>query len=294
MSAPETSLGPVEETTLVAVGHDLQAALGRYLRSTVGEWRLMLAELEQQYEKARWKPADEREHLQGMLSFTRSTINHLERLLVQSPPASERVSAADVTWYDLSATWTRDEADGQALWARIKHIAAQEQRTGRTGASAIASQEDRPRTRAEYLVVWDELADGLRPTNGTERLLIDGLTQAILMQRHWLQVMVRTEALDAIRHSRHPRETTEPPRLSEAAAVDRAMAMQERFSRMFIRLLTAYNDQRRLFSTLVVSGGQVNIAADGGQQLVATRSIRSATPRRIRAKRRPPRHAPPA
>ena len=58
--------------------------------------------------------------------------------------------------------------------------------------------------------------------------------------------------------------------------------MADRFHRTFLRTLKAYRDQRRLFGTLVVAGGQVNIAGEGGQQLVATRTIRSAPAHRPR------------
>jgi hypothetical protein len=60
--------------------------------------------------------------------------------------------------------------------------------------------------------------------------------------------------------------------------------MADRFARQFLRLQKAYRDQRRLFGTLVVAAGQVNIAGEGGQQVVATRTIRAAPASRTRAR----------
>ncbi len=107
------------------------------------------------------------------------------------------------------------------------------------------------------------------------------------MHRRWLQRMAQTDSLDAIRLERDVRTLGEyhPPRLTDVETVDRAAAMAERFMKSFLRLLKAYRDQRRLFDTLVVAGGQVNIAADGGQQVVATRTIRSSPASRPRANR---------
>ena len=120
--------------------------------------------------------------------------------------------------------------------------------------------------RAEYLAVWLALADGLRPANGVERLLIDGMAQALMMQRHWLTRMVQTESLDTIRRGRDRRDGYEPPRLSEAEAVDRAVAMQDRFQRQFLRLMKCFRDGRRLLGAVVVAaGGQLNV---GEQQVV--------------------------
>ena len=131
---------------------------------------------------------------------------------------------------------------------------------GKAGAFAIEGYDERPMARAEYLAVWLALADGLRPANGAERLLIDGMAQALIMQRHWLKRMVQTESLDTMRRDQPARDGYEPPRLSEAEAVDRAVAMQDRFQRQFLRLMKCYRDGRRLIGSMTVLGGQVNVA----------------------------------
>jgi hypothetical protein len=43
------------DTALAEIGGDLQAALARYMTSTVGEWRTLLADLEGRYDVARWR-----------------------------------------------------------------------------------------------------------------------------------------------------------------------------------------------------------------------------------------------
>jgi hypothetical protein len=287
MSVPRPVNEESGDRAVAEVGGDLQVALARYMGSTLGEWRTVLADLEQRYDAARWKPEDERGQIKGMLEYTRCAVTALERLATDGLPKQDHLTPADFSWLDISDEWRHDAAAGIALWDRIKQTARDELREGRTGANAIESYNERPMLRAEYLAVWMALADGLRPTNGAERLLIDGMAQSLMMQRHWLQRMVQTEARDTIRRGRGSHDGYEPPRLSEAEAVDRAVAMQDRFQRQFLRLMKCYRDQRRLFSTLVIAdGAQVNIAANGGQQLVATRTIGAAPRLRARPVRR--------
>jgi hypothetical protein len=178
------------------------------------------------------------------------------------------MTPADFSWTDVSAAWNHDESAGRALWERIKQTACDELREGKAGAFAIEGYDERPMARAEYLAVWLALGDGLRPANGAERLLIDGMTQALMMQRRWLNRMVKTESLHAMRQERavRGRNDYEPPRLSEAEEIDRAMVMQDRFQRQFLRLMKCYRDGRRLLSAVVVAaGGQLNV---GEQQVV--------------------------
>lgn len=265
MSLPQTVEEKPGDTALAEIGGDLQAALARYVSSTLGEWRPLLADLEQRYQAARWKSEDEREPIKGMLEYTRLAVTAFERLATEGPPNQDHLTPADFSWHDVAATWQHDEAAGRALWERIKQTARNELREGKAGAHAIEGYQERPMARAEYIAVWLALADGLRPANGAERLLIDGMAQALMMQRHWLKRMVQTESLDTIRRGR--RDEYEPPRLSEAEAVDRAVAMQDRFLRQFLRLMKCYRDGRKLIGSVTVLGGQLNVAE---QQVVTT------------------------
>ena len=57
-----------------------------------------------------------------------------------------------------------------------------------------------------------------------------------------------------------------PPRLTQAEAIHEAAMMADRFERAFLRLIREFRNQRRMFASLVVAGGQVNIT--GGPQQV--------------------------
>ena len=257
---------PGDESALAEIGGDLQAALARYMTGTLGEWRALLADVEKRYEAASWRSGEgERENIAGLLEYTRFAVNAFERMATEGPPPHDHLTPSDLSWHDVTAEWRHDEAAGRAMWERIKQTARDELREGKAGAFAIEGYQERPMRRAEYLAVWLALADGLRPANGAERLLIDGMAQALMMQRHWLERMAQTEARDDIRRGTR-RDGYEPPRLSEAEAVDRAVAMQDRFQRQFLRLMKCYRDGRRLGVYLNVTGGQINVAH---QQIVA-------------------------
>jgi hypothetical protein len=106
-------------------------------------------------------------------------------------------------------------------------------------------------------------------------------------QRHYPHKHVVTASLDARRVERgaDTMQSWQPPRLTDVQAIDRVAMTADRFMRQFLRLMKAYRDQRRLFATLVV--GQMNIAGEGGQQVIATRAVRATPARRPRPMRRP-------
>ncbi len=260
---------PADDAALAEVGGDLQAALADYMSFTVAQWRLVLADVSKQYEAARWKPEGERERVKELLDFTRDTVNALERLGTDDRSSIDHLTPADLSWHDVMAVWRRDEESGRALWETIKQTARDELNVGKAGSMAVEGYHERPMRRAEYLAVWVALADGLRPASGAERLLIDGMAQALIMHRHWLHRMVQLDSIDESRLQRaeRGRDRYELPRLSEAEAVDRAALMADRFQRQFLRLMKCYRDGRRLIASMTVLGGQVNLATDGGQQI---------------------------
>lgn len=259
---------------LAEFGRDMEAGLAGYMDGTVREWRELLAALQTRYDRAAWKPEGERQQIAGLLDFTRWSLDAFERMGREGPPPQEHLTPADFAWHDVAARLRQDEADGLALIGRIKAAAREELAAARPAAVAVEGRDPRPMDRAEFMAVREALADGLRPANGAEWLLIDAMTQALVLHRRWLGRMTLTDSLEAVRFDRNARlrGEYEPPRLSDVESVDRAALLADRFQRQFLRLLKAYRDQRRVFGTIVVAGGQVNIAADGGKQVVANRA----------------------
>ena len=242
------------------VGRDLRRALARFMDHAVRAWRAKLADVEKK--QAGYVPPGERDELAGLRELTRYAVDAFERIGRDGAGRIEHLAPDELGWHDLSAEWARDEAAGGALWERVRRAAREELAVGTTGAEVVEGYHARPFERAAYLAVRDALADGLRPGNGAERLLVDGMAEAWTMRLLWLDKHAKTESLDAARVGRDIRERGEwqPPRLGEAEAVDRAAQMADRFERQFLRLLRAYRDQRRLLGPVIVTGGgQLNL-----------------------------------
>lgn len=77
-----------------------------------------------------------------------------------------------------------------------------------------------------------------------------------------LQEHVRTSPAARKRHGLDYRHL--PSRLTQAEAIQKAATMADRFERAFLRLVREFRNHRRMFSSLIVAGGQVNVA-DGPQ-----------------------------
>ncbi len=58
-----------------------------------------------------------------------------------------------------------------------------------------------------------------------------------------------------------------PPYVHEQAAIEHAVQMADRFNRIYMRTLRQLRDLRRYAPVTINNPNQVNIAADGGQQV---------------------------
>ncbi len=52
-----------------------------------------------------------------------------------------------------------------------------------------------------------------------------------------------------------------PSRLSQAEGIQEAVLMGKRYERAFLRMVREFRNQRRMFASFVVVGGQVNSVA---------------------------------
>jgi hypothetical protein len=62
------------------------------------------------------------------------------------------------------------------------------------------------------------------------------------------------------------------PRQTGAETIEQAVPLADRYQRSFLRLVEVIQDNRRLFASLVVAGGQVNI---GEQKITIEQPIRA-------------------
>ena len=183
-----------------------------------------------------------------------------------------------VGWSALANLLEHDAERGQALWQWLKEEAHKELTAGiRTSRSLERPGTSRPYERAQFIAALQGLRQALRPHDPLEELLLQQMASAYDLHLRWQTILVQRMETEAWQGERDKRRALEnmspaqreryaavegwlPPRSSEAAAIEQAMMLADRYQRAFLRLMKAFRDNRRLFSTLVVEGGQVNIA----------------------------------
>jgi hypothetical protein len=194
------------------------------------------------------------------------------------------------SWWEIERALEDDPARGQALWQRVKDEARRELRTGvRPAVSLERRISGTPFERAQYLAIVESLVKALQPNNGLEALLVQQMASAYEQHLRWQTLASNRieeetwhgerdmrRALDRMspreREQHQDREGWLPARLTDSEAIEQAVMIADRYQRSFLRLVKAFRDNRRLFTSLVVAGGQVNI---GEQQVNVAGNVHS-------------------
>lgn len=137
---------------------------------------------------------------------------------------------------------------------------------------------------ARYLGVRESFIDDWNPGGGIEVALIDMMTQSYFQWQYWLEQTVRrSETRERETHPDYARFLSERerkfkangwtdgywnrPYVTEQQAIEHSVQMADRFNRIFMRTLRQLRDLRRYSPVTINNPNQVNIAADGGQQV---------------------------
>jgi hypothetical protein len=172
-----------------------------------------------------------------------------------------------LTWFDLYSAEQADPQKSLARWEEVKAAAREELRNGHRAGRTVETTNGGCWERAQFLALRAELEEEWRPRGALERQLIDQLAQHRTLMERWQTTLTLWTGLTSERASRAARslEPYEPPRLSDAEAIEHAARMVERFSRLYLHTLRELREQRRQARPVVVRGArQVNIA---GQQV---------------------------
>jgi hypothetical protein len=200
--------------------------------------------------------------------------------------AIEAAPADKLTWAQIETVLEGDPARAMAVWTRLKDEAEHELMTGVTAGRALKVRlNNRPVDRARYLAILRALTTSMGPRDAVETLVIQQVAMAYDRTLYWQTLATHRLEEEEWEGDRDRRRTLEqmsgrererweedhgwmPPRVSTAEAIEQAVLMADRYQRSFLRLLKALRDQRRMVGTLVVTGGQVNVAE---QQINVTR-----------------------
>ncbi len=190
----------------------------------------------------------------------------------------KRRNVESISWGNLSTIYARDPDAAEELWTEMQEQARQELDSGHRAAEVFESTEwqQEPWKRAQYLAIRDGFIEVWQPRGTLERTMIDMLAESFVMFQHWTGVHYYRATSEAkalptekeIKFAKKHKGEWWPPRVYEQEAIEQAAAMADRFNRIFLRTLRNLRDLRRYTAAVTINNPeQVNIAADGGQQV---------------------------
>lgn len=199
-----------------------------------------------------------------------------------------RYSVDNIDFVALYEMWPVAPRLAEEIWERIKGEGGNQFESGHLATEAMYPVHYM-RTAwnvASYLGLRESFIAEWQPRGGIELSMIDMLAQAFLMYQHWMkESVIRTETSERQVHPEYEKWQSfkEPkardksgfldghwfrPFVHEQAAVEHAAQMADRWNRIYMRTLRNMRDLRRYSVPVTINNPQqVNIAADGGQQL---------------------------
>ncbi len=174
----------------------------------------------------------------------------------------------------------------ERLWETIKEEGRSEFESGHLAANTMSPVHYMKNAWniAKYLGVRESFINDWQPQGGIELSLIDMLAQTFFQWQYWLEETIkRSQTEPRKEHHEYQKwkqynERTKnahswqegfwfPPYVHEQSAIEHAVQMADRFNRIYMRTLRQLRDLRRYAPVTINNPNQVNIAADGGQQV---------------------------
>ncbi|MGD9588728.1 MAG: hypothetical protein AB7Q37_03390 [Pyrinomonadaceae bacterium] len=197
-----------------------------------------------------------------------------------------RLPVSSLHFADLYSLYDLAPRVAEEFWENVKREGRKEFESGHLAANIcfpVGYMKD-VWNIARYLGVRESFIDDWNPVGGIEVALVDMLAQAFFQWQFWLEQTVRrSQTREREPHheyaewmARQGREARLNgyddgywirPTISEAQALDQAVQMADRWNRIYMRTLRQLRDLRRYVPVTINNANQVNIAADGGNQV---------------------------
>lgn len=243
---PEGGLRGDAETKAIA---DL---LGREYKDRVEEYKRILLNLE--------PDSPYREELTPQEIHNRATFATEGKLELQS-------NAAEIGWHRLQSIIEHSPNEVEVILMAIREVARGNLAIA-WEESAVVGAAETPYSRARFSLMLLAFEDDWQPRGALEQAMLQMLVQYYIKHNHWLEIATNAESLTQFISTSRERkdEHWQGPRLKPAELVERATNYAEKYNRLFMRTLRQMRDLRRYPMVVNNFGGQVNVAADGGQQ----------------------------
>jgi len=191
-----------------------------------------------------------------------------------------------LNFVDLMELYAFAPRVAEKFWERAKGEGEKEFLSGHLSAN-IAFPEGYMKqvwNIARYMGVRDSFIQDWKPTGGIEFSLIDMLTQAYFQWQFWIeQTVTRSLTREREQHPEYSRWLAQRekeqraegwagghwyrPFVTEQQALEHSVQMADRWNRIYMRTLRQLRDLRRYSQVTINNAGQVNIAAEGGNQV---------------------------
>lgn len=222
----------------------------------------------------------------------------LYRKMKQKPPDH-------ISWYELNDLFLCDPEAAEYFWQDIKEVARKDVESGHYLARVFEHTDwmSKPWQRAEFQAIRDGFIAEWEPRGQVELCMIDTMAVAFYLFLYWTGEHNKRTKLDARyvsndykewwdRQFKHWSRNGENyktkyseqyhdghwdlPYQREADAIQQAAELADRFRREFFAGVRQLRDWRRYSSPVIVqNAGQVNIAAEGGQQVNVQKKCRA-------------------
>jgi hypothetical protein len=197
-----------------------------------------------------------------------------------------RLPLQSLNFIDLDELYQFAPRVAERFWERAKREGCDEFESGHLAANITfpVGYMKEVWNIARYLGVRESFINDWCPKGGIEVALIDMLAQSYFQWQFWLEQTVKRSQTEE--RSEHPAYTDWKrrrkadnqaegweeghwlrPYVSEQQAIEQAVQMADRWNRIFMRTLRQLRDFRRYSPVTINNPSQVNIAADGGQQI---------------------------
>lgn len=191
-------------------------------------------------------------------------------------------SVDQLTWEELTRVFNHLPGFVGTVWQLVKDEASKEFEEGHRAAAVFETAEwqHSPWKRAQFLAIRESFVEGWKPKDGIEMAMIDSMAISHCKYLHWSEIANQRETIETDRRKLdEERRIAEvgrahwlPPRMGEAEAIEHAIRMADSYNRVFLRTLRQLRDLRRYSMPVTINNpAQVNIAADGGQQVNAVK-----------------------
>lgn len=187
-----------------------------------------------------------------------------------------------ISWYAMERVYNHVPNFVKTVWKLVKEEASKELESGHRIAGTLEATEwqREPWKRAQFLAIRNGFVEEWKPKGAIELSMIDMMAQSFSEYLYWSEIAhnrstTEGKILYSQEEERRAKEAQGhwiPPRLGEVAAIDHATQMADRCNRLFLRTLRQLRDLRRYSMPVTINNpAQVNIAADGGQQMNAVK-----------------------